>query len=45
MWFLVQGFEVRNYGKITYALCSQVIFATMSNRKEENFFYIAVGEF
>jgi hypothetical protein len=30
--------------KITYALSSQVIFATMSNRKDENFFYIAVGE-
>jgi hypothetical protein len=45
IWFLVQGFEVRNFGKnqkIICALCSRVIFATMSNRKDENLIsYIA----
>ena len=43
--FLVHGFEVRNYGKIMCALCSQVIFATMSNGKDDFIFCIAVGEF
>jgi hypothetical protein len=40
------GFRDEKLGKITCALCSQVIFATVSNRKDENFYsYIAVNEF
>jgi hypothetical protein len=47
IWSIVQGFEVRNQEKnYVCTVFSQVIFATVYNRKDENFsFYPAVCEF
>jgi hypothetical protein len=45
IWFLVQGFEMRNYEKLQVHCAVRLFLPPSLIEKMKTFFYIAVGEF